>query len=270
MKRVILGILLVLSLSTSVKASDPKTNQITQSVTSGIASAGLGAIAVIYWAECAETFGATCILAAAATVGSVAAGAASVQNFADALEHESDEEGGTEGDRFSSEGLLSERGRIPAGIPLNIITDAELEKIELAKSMMEEAKREGRFSDEMLANPEKFLSAEELAKFNAEKGKIMAQLPEALTEENGDSGENFVAEDSESEGFQTASLAGGISLPSFDSFNLESLLSAKDQGIKNSAPGYYGNVSLKSLRPESKLSLFERVSLRLKKEMKKS
>lgn len=264
------GLLLVLSLSTSVSANeDPKTNQITQAVQSGITSLTTGATAVGYWAACAETLGATCILAAAATVASMASGAASVQNIMDAKDLESEEGGAALPDSFNSEGRFPGSPTLGGGIPLNRIKDAVLQKIELAQSMMEEAKNKGLFSDEMLAHPEKFLTAEELAQFNAEKEKMMAGL-ENGAEENRDPQEILQAllEESDSQGFQTASFTAETgSAFNLSSFNLESLLNPKDQGIQNSAPGYYGNVSLKSLRPESKLSLFERVSLKIKKVM---
>src|SRR3989338_4807557 len=50
-----------------------------------------------------------------------------------------------------------------------------------------------------------------------------------------------------------------------DSFDPNSFLAMfQNQGMENSAPGYYGNVPLQALNPHSKLSLFQRISLKMK------
>jgi len=271
MKRVILSFILVLSLTAPAIANDPKDNQKTQGVSSIVTGVTTAAASIPYLVECAVACVPCCLLGAAAGASSVASLAAGIQNFSAADDLESD---GTLPNQFNSEGLLNQGSSFSErSIPLNRIKDAALQKMEQVNSMIDNIKSQGLVTDEMLANPEKFLTPEELAKFNAEKEKMMAEI----SDENSDSQEalqalldNADAEGSQAENFQTASLAGASDGFSLASLNLESLLSPKDQGIQNSAPGYYGNVSLKSLRPESKLSLFERVSLKLKQEMKKS
>lgn len=267
----LLGLLLVLSLLTSAEASDPKTNQITQAGTAITGGVMAGALAIILWTQCGPENILSCILAGAATAAAGASLGTGVMSIANADELDSKEEGAALPD-FNSEALSLGNptlGGFGGQIPQNLIKDADLQKIEQAQLMMEEAKSQGKFSDEMLANPEKFLSAKELAQFNAEKEKIMAG---EFSQENEDFQETLktALEESESQDLQTASLTVDSGTASFSSFNLDSFLNLKEKGIQNSAPGYYGNVSLKSLQPKSKLSLFERVSLKLKQEMKKS
>lgn len=73
-------------------------------------------------------------------------------------------------------------------------------------------------------------------------------------------------DDPTTDSFLTAGFGnqGGVFVPSSGLFNLDDLLSSQLRGMNLSAPGYYGNVQLKVLGPNSKKSLFERVSLKLK------
>ncbi|MEK7790424.1 MAG: hypothetical protein AAB309_02225 [Deltaproteobacteria bacterium] len=197
-------------------------------------------------------------------------------SFATAGSLESDQETGSK-DIFSSEKPLptdDDFNKLPPIEPSepdasSLSREAVLKNMDKLKAQIEDLKNRGILTDEIIANPEKLLTPDQLAEFNAEKEKLMA----GLEEKNGDSSsealeallEDSANGGSESEGSQTAGFQTASLTSAFDSLNLEGLLGLKEKGIQNSAPGYYGNVSLKSLRPDSSMSLFERVSLKIKK-----
>ena len=118
---------------------------------------------------------------------------------------------------------------------------------------------------DFMDHPEKYISPEELEKFNQEKEKMTEELNTPMDENKAIQTlmANYDGERSiSSEGFSSQ---GGVFAPNFSSLDMNSFLgSFALDGMKNSAPGYYGNVSLKVLKPENKKSLFERVSLKLK------
>lgn len=273
MKRLLLSLVLILSCNSALRAEDPKANQISQGISAVQGTVTAIGAAVAYFSECSATAIPACLLGALATTAGVAQVGIAVYSFVAADNLDS---GGQAmlPERFNSEGRLPSDNNFNhlQPIPVSTLKDAALQKVESAQAKLESIKAQGLISDEMIANPEKFLTPEDLAEFNAGKEKLTAELQE----ENGASQETLqvLLDGSESDGFQTASLTmndGGAFASGFGSLglygDLDGLLGLKERGIQNSAPGYYGNVSLKSLRPESKMSLFERVSLKLKHEM---
>ena len=56
---------------------------------------------------------------------------------------------------------------------------------------------------------------------------------------------------------------GGVFVPNRAELDMDSFLKKLQFGMNHSAPGYYGNIRLETLKPESKQSLFERVSLKI-------
>lgn len=288
MKQVIikywLSLIVVISLITAgiteVRAqSDPKTDQMIQGGASLTGASMSGVMAGIYLPTCfaVPITGLTCAMGILAATSATTQVGIAAYSFATAGSLESDKETGSK-DIFSSEKTLPTDDDFNKLTPIepsesnSVSRDDVLKNIDKINAQLKDLKDRGILTNEIIAHPEKLLAPEELAAFNAEKEKLMggieddsdssSQALQALLED-AESGSSDSADSqnagSPTAGFQTASLTSA-----FDSLNLEGLLGLKEKGIQNSAPGYYGNVSLKSLLPESKLSLFERVSLKIK------
>ncbi len=271
MKQVILSLMLVInffwSATTKARAeSDPKTNQMIQGAGSLVGAAMSSVVGVEHISVCSWTTIPDCVMGILAFTAAATQLGISGYSFATAGKLSS-EKGTNSKDIFGSDKPLPtdvDFNHLPdSSDPTFATRDAILKNMDKIQARIDDLKSQGILTDEILANPEKLLTPDQLDGFNAEKEKLLAGLEEG----NGNSLEALL-EGSESDGFQTASLTsqGGTFASGFDSLNLEGLLNLKEKGIQNSAPGYYGNVSLKSLRPESKMSLFERVSLKIKQE----
>ena len=117
--------------------------------------------------------------------------------------------------------------------------------------------------EEMANNPEKYLTPEEMAQYNEEKAKMETELEERLASQDASDFDSYLS----SLNFSSLGNQGGVFAPSFGEFKLDDFFKMTELGIENSAPGYYGNMKLESLKPHSKKSLFERVSDKIKKIM---
>jgi len=130
--------------------------------------------------------------------------------------------------------------------------------------------------DDLLQNPEKHLSKEDIEKVKSEVAQNQDQ-PKKSTEEMLDEmmkDDTSGSENSDfnfSNDFRSIAFEGGIMIDDFSGMDLpdfDKLFSQMfQQGIENSAPGYYGNIPLNVLNPKSKQSLFERVSVKIQKLM---
>jgi hypothetical protein len=275
---IILGLILVISVTTKARAegSDPKTNQMIQGAGSLVGAAmatiaGLGYIAPCMAPPPAQT-GIPCAMMVMAFTAATMQLGISGYSFATAGSLSS-EEGTNSTDIFGSKSALPPDGNFnhlpDSSDPTSTSREAVLKNMDKLQAQIEDLKSRGILTDEIIANPEKLLTPEQLDGFNAEKEKLMAELTEGNSDSElaletlfeGSESDGSAGGDPAGGGFQTASLTSPFA-SAFDS--IEGLLDLKKKGIQNSAPGYYGNVSLKSLRPESKMSLFERVSLKIK------
>ena len=147
---------------------------------------------------------------------------------------------------------------------LRDIADAQKDLID---KKLKDLKAKGYDMEKFLANPEAFgVSKEQLKEMQSEVAQIPSQGNSLDSEKNMKTTRNELSSGADySRDIATVDASGG-SISGTENFNFDTVLSGfmPKGASENSAPGYYGNVSLKVLNPTSKLSLFERVSLKLK------
>lgn len=178
------------------------------------------------------------------------------------------------GTDMSSSGVFVDNDTVDLGQ----LRDKVKETNSFAQAQLDGLKSKGINLDDIKTHPEKYLTKEQVAELKANPGKygmdagdISNDASSPAIAEAKDSKTNSSNMTFEIRGLASDRLfpSGSFEMPDFG--NMEMFAGLFDysvqEGLKNSAPGYYGNVSLKSLDPKSKMSLFERVSLRLKKVM---
>ena len=156
----------------------------------------------------------------------------------------------------------------PSGAPVK--TPADLRNAidaqkDLVNQKLADLKAQGYDMDKFLANPEAHgVSQEQLKQMQAEVGQTGHKGESLEFEKSTKTAANEISYESNySRDIASGDASGsGIESPNFDT--LFSNLMPKGAS-ENSAPGYYGNVPLKVLNPGSKMTLFERVSSKLKK-----
>ena len=270
MKR-ITAIIIMSLISTPLLAENPKTQNNVMggvSIVGGAVSIGLGAAYTT--AAAAAPAGSGALLAAQAAAAYVA-GAGQIVAGGFALANAENLGGGNGVGGVSFDAPSMPTSNIPAspskggGISntspytpgkVNQLRDLALAKQAEVKSSLEDfLGQNGPTIEELAAHPENYLSPEELAKLNDAKEKMKDEIESKTSEE-------MLKEF----GNSNANMADASSVPGF---NFEDLMAQMNgmNGLNNPVEGYYGNVRLGMLKPDSKQSLFERVSVRIKKVM---
>lgn len=262
MKRAII-ILLSLVFSSKLYAVDPKTFQYV-SATQGVASGGMTTMAAIdYFSACGPTFGMACAKGALASL-------AALTSFTMAglsLQQAEDMDGNT-GASLPSQITVPLPKTKDGTIPTLTVADLRktiAEKEAAAKQLLDQFKAKGYDAEKIIANPEAFgISKDQLKQMQSEvaqaenKGNSL-DSEEAMKTIFGDAYTTALGTSTD-----VASVDASISMP--EAFNMDALFGGlmSKEATENSAPGYYGNVSLKVLNPTSKMSLFDRVSSKIK------
>ena len=151
----------------------------------------------------------------------------------------------------------------PAGFS-NPSYNSDLNKLRetaLAKKTEGEAKAKEIFGDDisledMANHPENYLTSEEMKEYDKEKGKMKKEMESKNSEDALKNLSELPELDASTNTFD----------PMLSGFNFDDLFSQMN-GLNNPVEGYYGNIKVGLLKPESKQSLFERVSHRIKKLM---
>ncbi|MBI4041555.1 MAG: hypothetical protein HY390_06795 [Deltaproteobacteria bacterium] len=127
--------------------------------------------------------------------------------------------------------------------------------------------------DDIQAHPEKYVSADDLSKIKSENESLLENANGSNSDESlktrlepSSSSQNRSVMSQTS--YDDAGEEAGVyaSLP--EDYNVNDLFSQMLQkGTENSAPGYYGNIPFSELDANGRRSLFERVSLKIKKYM---
>lgn len=200
--------------------------------------------------------------AATAGTGQIVVAGLSITN---ASKLESDRNSG-QGEIGSSGGLdlgdgSTSGGRTPGSVggidPKKIgdLKDTALAKKAEVEKRLQELLPSGVSLEDYVSHPQDYLTPEEMEELNREKEKMKAE-----------NDKNYQKNLESMLGFDASSLEAQGGLPSFN-FNFDDFF--KSQFGNGEAEDFYGNVSLKVLKPDSKLSLFERVSRKLKEVWKK-
>ncbi len=268
MKRLLL--ILTLILSSKLYAADQKSMMYGQAAANVGASATTTIAGIEYLAVCTAggpLASVSCLESGLAfTTAAVTAGAAVLSVVA------AQEMDGSSGNTPLPSSVNIRDLTTPDGDPIK--TPGDLQRVaedqrSVANQKLADLKARGYDMEKFLAHPEAFgVSKEELKQMQSKVDQISSQgkslEPEktmsANTEEASSGTEYFR---------DIASADASVSVSEMEHFNFDTLFSSfmPNKALENSAPGYYGNVSLKVLNPASKLSLFERVSLKLKKLM---
>jgi len=267
MKRVLFAILFSLAL-TSHGLADPAGESRAQG---GMAIAGMVmslAISVEKFGECGEENYYACVVGASALVAAGGQGYSAQQSFENANKV-SGSGGGAMIPRDPASGHETFGGDDVPDIPTrnDQIINAIHNKLKQGQSMLDQLRARGINIDDMVENPEKYLNEEQMGELQASTGS--SENREISDEEAEQAVDDLLEE--YGGGYGVASSIGnrgGVYVPSRrSSFNLDKFLNFKNAGLKNSAPGYFGNVRLKLLQPKSKKTLFERVSIATKRLM---
>lgn len=175
------------------------------------------------------------------------------------------------GSELASSGVFLEDNAVDLGQLRQVVK----EKSSFAQSQIEGLSAKGINLDDIKAHPEKYLTQDQVAELKANPEKY--GLDSGNT--SGDKANRAIAESKKDSKTDSSTFSfnfqnydsdfGSRTMPDFNSlFGMAGMFDfTVQEGLKNSAPGYYGNVSLKSLDPRSKLSLFERVTAKIKRSM---
>lgn len=245
-------------------ASDPKKEQERQAMIQANSAGTTIADGISSLSSCSYTYGAGCIKGAVEIAGGAAEAVMAGISLANAKKLDNNNLTEITADSFPElkstiESLCKRNPTVCNG--KNIDTSA-LEKdlqrrIAEAKKALADARAKGIDVDDILAHPEKY-DAENIMK----NAKNSSDIDKELNDKNSQESDRSLA----SEEVTEQSSEKEKSKDDFD-FDFSKFLaffdSYKSENQDLSAPGYYGNVSLKTLDPSNKKSLFERVSIKI-------
>ena len=292
-KQILIAAIVSFSLAANALAdTDPKTSNIVQ----GTISTVMGGIAIstgiMYLTVCLGSLDfnvAACLMSIGALAGGAGLLTSASMNFVEASKSDGNSKGGLSGLESAGVGgsqMFGDGSTLTDFAPQSRLSDLDQKTLALKEAVdakLREAEdklnaaqqkliAQGIDPQNALEHPEKYLTPEQLAQYNAAKADMAEKIANAK--------ENF---DSEAEmnqllaGYEGSSgygdsigNQGGVFAPHMAELDMDSFLKKLQFGMKHSAPGYYGNIKLETLKPESKQSLFERVSLKIKDMMKEA